>query len=95
MDCRDPWLLAHRNFHSCRRPPFLRFKLATVVAPDALPVMLGLHVEAGKTYFVRARLARFYKEGVAVFDLTQINEDEGRYLVSMSKRSLFTKKATP
>jgi hypothetical protein len=66
-----------------------------VVAPDALPAMLGLRVEAGKTYFVRGRLARYYKEGVAVLDLTQINEDEGRYLVSMSKRNLFTKKATP
>jgi hypothetical protein len=57
--------------------------------------MLGLHVEAGKTYFVRGRLARYYREGFAVLDLTQINEDEGHYLVSMSKRSLFTKKITP
>jgi hypothetical protein len=65
------------------------------VAPDALPAMLGLHVEAGKTYFVRGRLARYYREGFAVLDLTQINEDEGRYLVSMSKRSLFTRKVTP
>ena len=64
-----------------------------IVSPDALPAMLGLHVEAGKTYFVRGRLARW--EGFAVLDLTEINEDEGRYLVSMSKRSLFTKKVTP
>ena len=66
-----------------------------VLAPDVLPAMLGLHVEAGKTYFVRGRLARYYREGLAVLDLTEINEDEGRYLVSVSKRSLFTKKATP
>ena len=66
-----------------------------IVAPDALPAMLGLHVEAGKAYFVRGRLARYYQDRVAVLDLTQINEDEGRYLVSMSKRSLFTKKVTP
>ena len=66
-----------------------------IVFPDALPAMLGLHVEAGKTYFVRGRLARYYREGFAVLDLTQINEDEGRYLVSMSKRNLFTRKITP
>jgi len=48
-----------------------------------------------ETYFVRGRLARYYREGFAILDLTQINEDEGRYLVSMSRRSLFTKKITP
>jgi hypothetical protein len=60
--------------------------------PNALPAMLGLHVEAGKTYFVRGRLARYYQQHVAVLDLALINEDEGRYLVSMSKRSLFTRR---
>ena len=44
---------------------------------DAPPAMLGLHVEAGRTYFVRGRLARYYQERVAVLDLTRINEDEG------------------
>jgi hypothetical protein len=51
----------------------------------------GLQVEAGKTYFVRGRLT-FYENSVSTLDLSLINDDEGRYLVSVSKQSLFTKK---
>jgi hypothetical protein len=92
------WIAATRGFsHTAVSVPagehhFCVSNSLPIVAPDALPAMLGLHVEAGKTYFVRGRLARYYQEHVAVLDFTQINEDEGRYLVSMSKRSVFTKK---
>jgi hypothetical protein len=70
-------------------------RFVPIKTDDQLDLQSLLHVEAGKTYFVRGRLARYYKQGVAVLDLTQINEDEGRYLVSMSKRSLSTRKVTP
>ena len=50
-----------------------------------LPSLMPLHVEAGKTYYLRARVSFFYGYNVQVLDLSQINEDEGKYLVSMSK----------
>ena len=95
------WIAATRGFShtAISIPPgdhhFCALNSPRAVVPDALPAMLALHIESGKTYFVRGRLSPFYQVGVAVLDLTQINEDEGRNLVSVSKRSLSTKKATP
>jgi hypothetical protein len=63
-----------------------------VFTADPLPSFFALHVEAGKTYFVSTRLALYSGYGVAVLDISRLNDDEGRYLVSISKRTLFTKK---
>lgn len=47
--------------------------------------MYGLHVEAGKTYFLRARLQIATATAPWILDLSQLNDDEGRYMVSMTK----------
>jgi hypothetical protein len=60
------------------------------LAEPPLQSHYGMHLEAGKTYFLRGRLT-FYGYQVSTLDLSPINEDEGRYMVSVSKQSLFTK----
>lgn len=57
--------------------------------PTSKPVQshYGLHMEAGKTYFLSVRPVSF-----EVLELIQLNEDEGLYLVSISRQGSFTKK---
>jgi hypothetical protein len=57
---------------------------------EPLASMYGLRVEAGKVYFLRARFTAYSGQNVSILDLTQINEDEGRYLVSSGQQSIFT-----
>jgi hypothetical protein len=60
--------------------------------PAPLRSMYALHLDAGKVYFLRARVNVFPSSNISVLDLSLLNEDEGRYLVSISKRTLFSTK---
>ena len=62
-----------------------------VLTASPLPSFMPLHLGAGKTYYLRAKLTLLYSYNVVVLDLSEINEDEGRYLVSVTKRATFSK----
>lgn len=71
---------------------FCAWGTAPALATSPLRSYYELHVEAGKTYFLRGHLAFFGIARVSDLNLALTNEDEGRYLVLMSKQSTFTKK---
>jgi len=54
--------------------------------------LYGLHVEAGKTYFFQGRLTLDSFRVVPIVDLSLLNDDEGLYMVSITKHSSFTPK---
>ena len=57
-----------------------------------LPAFYALTLEAGHTYYLRARPVYPYK-GFTGLELNQPNPDEARYLISVSKQSTFTMKS--
>ena len=54
--------------------------------------LYGLHVEAGRTYFLQGRLTLDSLRTVPIVDLSLLNDDEGHNLVSITKESSFTPK---
>jgi hypothetical protein len=78
-------LVAPGEHHFCADPD-------SATRENPQPSMYGMQIEAGKTYFLRARLALFAAYDVRVLELGPVNEDEGRFLVSTSKQSSFTPK---
>ena len=51
----------------------------------------GFNAEAGKTYYFRAKIVEHGGSGGASnfsLDLDQVNEDEGKYLITSSKSSV-------
>ncbi len=92
------WIAATRGFShtSVSVPPgdhhFCASSGGLAFTNSPIPSHFGLHVAAGKTYFLRARLVLYPDDTVSVLDLTQIDDDEGLNLASVTQQSIFTRK---
>jgi len=59
---------------------------------SAIPSLYGFHVEAGKAYFLQGKLTLDSFRVVPIVDLSLLNDDEGYYMVAITKQSSFTAK---